>query len=1125
MGHERNCECFRETTHLVSDGGIAPEVDLTGYPSAAYRTFRIIVMSICLKVFESTKDYPCNCRYHVRYFHFQESCSKHPSMRENILIGRHSTTARARASLCALVCALSVWLAFSAPTLAADLTEDDLLLLDVVMERQILAASATAYTLGTTAVVSLSEYCAALEFPVSVDAAAGTAIGWFIRPERIFKLDLKRGVAEVAGKRMPFSQDEVFVHQGAIFVSIETLARWFPVDLLLKTATLSLEATPRERLPMQERAARRQAARENSSVTPASLPLIATPYRLLGPQVADVSLGYYSINSPANAAGASRGANYSALVGGDVAYMDSHLYLNGNQNSILSDARLSLSRDKLGLPWLRYVEVGDIVPAIVSGLSYNGVERGFLLQGGGSAVGRDDLINSDTIHLSGNSLPGWDVELFQNGMHIGYQTIGVDGRYNFANIDPLAGENKFELVFYGPAGERRTETVIRNSGLGPDQPGSVRYQFSASQQGEHLYRGSDTAYLGMSDVGATRLAGGVDVRVLQHLSLRSAWNNLMVNGQRLNYASLGATTDWHDFSLKADATHDPLHGTIWNGSLQLPAKTNLWGFDTRFSYTQYAQSVLLNTTTNAPVPTTSTTNIPTTNVLQLSSRAGVTLNGPIGPTRSEFSLFHNHGADRDSNNASAGFTARAGKFTFGNTLNYYRFGPDTNGVSLPDQLTGNAFFSTSAVPLSLRGGLTYALKPQTQAYQYFLDSNLSVAKDMTMNFGLTYAPLTGVTEYSSGLNWQLPQVTLSPRVTYDNNGTYSGFIYASFSLAPRPDRSGTLVSGTSLVTAGTVAARVYLDNDASGSFTPGDEPLANVTVRAPQAVRSGTTDAHGMAYLTGLTLPRATDIVLDEATLPSTQMQSTNPGNSVLPRPAAFAVIDFPVIPTGEIEGHVYTLSDGKRVPLAGAMVELRDSAGKVTAFKNSSHDGYYLFESVPYADYRLNLGGERREKSNQPRVVLNHDHASHSHVDLLIGAYAATVFATPKTAPAAVAVPLKPATPTPATVAVKPTPPPPANTPAAKPTPPPVFKPKTKPTDGRLVQLGAFANLEAAQAYRKKLQGLTSMESARIDIVTVDLGNFGYFHRVVATPFETSAEALCASLKARGTECFTIEP
>ncbi len=1039
-------------------------------------------------------------------------------MRENILTGRHSTTTTTRAGLRALACALSAWLLLCAPVLAADLQENDLLLLDVVMERQILASSATAYALGATAVVSLAEYCAALEFPISVDAASGTASGWFIRPERGFKLDLKGGVAEIAGKRTPFSQDEVFVHQGGVFVAIETLARWFPVDLILKTATLSLEVTPRERLPLQERALRRAAAQEISGVAPASLPLIATPYRLLGPQVADIGLGYYAINSPANTAGASRGANYSALVGGDVAYMDSRLYLNGNQNSALSDARLSLSRDKLGLPWLRYVEVGDIVPAIVSGLSYSGVERGFLIQGGGSALGRDDLINSDTIHLSGNALPGWDVELFQNGMHIGYQTIGADGRYNFTNIDPLSGENKFELVFYGPAGERRSETVIRNSGLGPDQPGSVRYQFSASQQGEHLYRGSDTTYLSMSDVGATRFAGGMEVRVLPKLSLRGAWNNLMVNGQRLDYTSLGGSTSWHDFSLKADATHDPIHGTIWNGSLQLPAKTTLWGFDTRFSHTQYAQSVLLNTTQNTLTPITATTTTPGTTVLQLSSRTGVSLSGPIGPAKTEFSLFHNRGAGRDSNNASAGFTARAGKFTFGNTLNYFQFGPDLYGVRLPDQLTGNAFFNTSAIPMSLRGGLSYALKPQLQAYQYFLDSNLSVAKDMTMNFGLTYTPTSGLTEYTSGLNWQLPQVTLSPRVTYDNNGTYSGFIYASFSLAPRPDRSGTLVSGTSLVTAGTVAARVYLDNDASGSFTPGDEALANVTVRAPQAARSGVTDAHGVAYLTGLASPRPTDVVLDEATLPNTQMSSKNPGNSVLPRPTATAVIDFPVMPTGDIEGHVYALQNGKRVLLAGAMVELRDATDKVTAFKNSSHDGYYLFESIPYAAYSLNLAGERRERSNQPKVTLNRDHATYSHVDLILGANAATVIATPKTIPATAATPVKPVAPAPATIPAKPASPAPA--PAAK-----LPKPAPKPTDGRLVQLGAYANIEAAQAYRRKLRGLALMETTRIDIVTVDLGNFGYFHRVVATPFETSAEALCASLKARGTECFTIEP
>ncbi|OYY95326.1 MAG: hypothetical protein B7Y41_02140 [Hydrogenophilales bacterium 28-61-23] len=990
----------------------------------------------------------------------------------------------------------------SFPLQAAALKEDDLLLLDFVLDHQRLATSITAYAHGNTTVVSLAETGGALEFPIVVDPVARTASGWFIRPERTFTLNMDGGFVEVEGRRIPFSPEEVFLHQDGIFVSVEALSKWFPVDLRYQSTLLSIDVVPRERLPVQERQARRDSAHQAYSIGPATLPFIDSPYRFIGPHAADIGLGY-SIRRPVATGKPTTGLSYSALLSGDIAYMDSHIYLNGNHNDALSDARFSLSRDNLGLPLgLRYVEIGDIVPALVPGVSYSNVERGILIQGGGVVAGRDDLIVGDILNISGNALEGWDVELFQNGMRVGFQTVGTDGRYNFTNLDPLSGENKFELVFYGPAGERRTETVTRYSGLGMDQPGGVRYQFSASQKGEQLYTGSSTANQTMSDLGSLRLAAGVQVRVLPKLSLSGAWNNLMINGERLNYYSLGSSAAWNDITFSLGATSDPLTGTRWDGSVQLPAKAQIWGFDTRFSHSQYAQAV------QADAGST----------LNLTSRTGLTMSGPIGSTSALFSLFHNRELTRRSNSASAGFTTRVNKITFGNTLNYYQFGRGANGLSEPDQIDGNFFFSTRTNPLSIRGGLTYALQPDTKARQYFLDSNLSIAKDMTADFGLTYNPNTNLTRYSSGLTWQLPQVTLSPRISYDSNGDYSGFIYAALSLAPRPDRAGVMVSGQSLATSGVAAARVFLDNDASNSFSLGDEPLPNVTIRAPQAFRSAKTDEKGTAYLTGLSSERATDIMLDSNSLPNAQMSSTHAGNSVKPRPTAVKLIDFPVIPTGEIDGHVYSALAGKQTPLAGALVELRKDDGKLVAFKTSTHDGFFVFESIPYGSYSLNLAGDRRTKANQPGVNLNREKNLHSDIDIILGG---KEMPTGSSAPVRAATPPQPVVPQP----LAPTPI--AGTPVTTPVPPPPAPlPRTvpKPADGRVVQLGAFANIDSAKAYRDKLLSLGLMQAEQIDIVTVDLGRHGLFHRVVATPIGGNAESLCSSLKAQRVECFTID-
>jgi hypothetical protein len=56
-------------------------------------------------------------------------------------------------------------------------------------------------------------------------------------------------------------------------------------------------------------------------------------------------------------------------------------------------------------------------------------------------------------------------------------------------------------------------------------------------------------------------------------------------------------------------------------------------------------------------------------------------------------------------------------------------------------------------------------------------------------------------------------------------------------------------------------------------------------------------------------------------------------------------------------------------------------------------------------------------------------------------------------------------------------------------------------------------------------LQAMDILQAARIDVISVDLGRHGLFHRVVAKPGAGSADALCLALKTRGIECLTIAP
>src|SRR5690606_12669253 len=79
----------------------------------------------------------------------------------------------------------------------------------------------------------------------------------------------------------------------------------------------------------------------------------------------------------------------------------------------------------------------------------------------GVRVSNNPLENSNfqATDITGDSLPGWDVELYRNGILLDFVSVGNDARYVFDNIELFAGDNNFEVFFYGPQGEIRRELL------------------------------------------------------------------------------------------------------------------------------------------------------------------------------------------------------------------------------------------------------------------------------------------------------------------------------------------------------------------------------------------------------------------------------------------------------------------------------------------------------------------------------------------------------------------------------------------------------------------------------------------------------------------------------------------
>ena len=92
---------------------------------------------------------------------------------------------------------------------------------------------------------------------------------------------------------------------------------------------------------------------------------------------------------------------------------------------------------------------------------------------------------------------------------------------------------------------------------------------------------------------------------------------------------------------------------------------------------------------------------------------------------------------------------------------------------------------------------------------------------------------------------------------------------------------------------------------------------------------------------------------MDESTLPDPFLMPVKKGLVLTPRAGITTEIELPVAPTGEIEGEIQGLEG---VPRAGVELELVDPTGNVAAHTFTEFDGFFLFERVPYATYRVRL-------------------------------------------------------------------------------------------------------------------------------------------------------------------------
>lgn len=823
------------------------------------------------------------------------------------------------------------------------------LLLEMQLGGEILADAMPGYLNGSSLLLPLRYVAEVLEFPIGVDPAAGTASGWFIKENKLFYINVNRATVVVEGRQSKVDTGMVELHEDDIYVDIRMLSRWFPLDIRFKISNLLVEVESREPLAVEQKLARdeyrkRMFARKKKDE---NLPETFTPHKLVDWPMLSLDTET-RLNKPKGGA-ATFFTDYNLLSSTDLGYSNAEIFVAGDSKDKITETRIKFERkdpggkilgEDFGETPITEMSVGDVYSPEIPLVSRTQLGRGFSV----SSLPLNTPTDFDQITMDGDLPLGWEVELFRNEVLIAFQASSTDGRYSFGDVPLLFGVNVLKLVFYGPQGQTREEIKQFRVGESLVKPGEVQFRMMGNQHDQRLLYKKRTAPSSLD--GDTRFFGEAHLGVSKNLSVGA--NVAMVPDElgMQRYVGLSTATTIGNIYTRADVTKQKDGGA----ATRLSAQTSLSGISIIGQHDRYYNYFSEYTPTSGD---------PFTSVSKLR------LDGSIPETvipRIPFGITIDH-SRRQSKATETRLTNRmsqaVGPASITNSLSV-SYNKASDGT-INKNATGNFLVGGRFDAVRVRGQVSYSVAPIKEISSAQLSGDWRISETYQGNASVTHTlGDTSSTAYSMGVNAAYEQLSAGMAFDYTNTQEMIAKLTLNFSLTRDPNTGSIEMARGNIANKGAMAARVFLDNDANGVFSDGDEPIDGVGFVADNAPLKGRTDKEGNAYVKGLEPYREVAFKVDTATLGDPYWVPHPRGIRMVPRPGTTSRFDFPIVSTGEIDGSVFRIWEDGPGSVADVVVQLVAEDGTVVRELETAYDGFYLFDFVSPGKYSLRISPEQ---------------------------------------------------------------------------------------------------------------------------------------------------------------------
>ena len=826
--------------------------------------------------------------------------------------------------------------------------DDDALLLDVRLGKYRLGDGVRGYVTPEGACVDLADTVMALDLPIRIDKKAGRATGWAFAEARTVAIDREAATVQIMNERSKLASEAIRDTPEGWCVDTGELTSWFGVSLTpdLSNAILKIESKTRLPLELQmERRARAASVRPAAVFDLKSLPQASAPYRAWRSLSVDVVASIGGLHDRRSGTG-DFNASYELFATGEIAKASVEARLASDRSGIPASLRVRAYRtDPEGrLPLgATTIAAGDVAAMASPLVSAGAIGRGAMITN--RPVDRPDTF--DRTSFRGELPVGWDAELYRNGQLLAFAQNRANGRYEFVQVPLLYGQNRFEIVLYGPQGQIRRDYRTVPVGLNSIPPGKTWFWAGALDENRDLVTlQSDPFNRGRFGWrGALGLERGLDART----AIAGSAQSLVIEGYRFSYLEASVRR-----AIGPSLAELTLSGTDTGGRAARFAVLGEFG---RTYLT--AESVLARDFVSDRVDRG------VTGLHSLSLDQSFDFGRTILPVHVEGRYVTRASGASTFNLGARASTAIRGISVTALVDRQRQIVRD--GLSPPDRTEAALLFNGRAGRVRLRGEVRTRVSPESRFESATLIGEWRGGANADWRAELGYDASLSRGRAGFGYIRNFNRFALTASAEGASDGSVAAGLNLAFSLGPNPAGDGIRVTHRKLAAQGHALVRVFRDANGDGLRQPGEPLEKDVQLAAGRMPVDALTDAGGAAIVDGLQPFEPVLIGVDASSLADPMVQPATPGVVVTPRPGVAIAIDLPLAAAGEIDGILVKAGGGG---IEGIDLELVDGEGRVAQVARSDFDGFFLFEGVPYGGYTVRIAKLSAEAARLTTVI-----------------------------------------------------------------------------------------------------------------------------------------------------------